>query len=276
MCCQTRPMASSPAARERPPIVLSDGVVVLRPPRVEDAADIALGCQDPDIVRWTTVPAPYARADAEEFIALRSPDGPAGAAGWWECPTWAITIGDDRWAGTIDLRLADPECAEVGYLVAPWARGRGVATRSLRLACRWGFSALGLRVIQWRAQVGNEASRAVAARLGFRISPQVHRLALASRGERHDGWFGDLLVDDLPDAGGTRRRARPLPRLTRREQDVLDLMAAGRSNRHIAERLGISENTVKNHVRRILEKLQAASRVEAVVSGVQQGLTRLP
>lgn len=269
-------MAVSPEPRERLPVVLSDGVVVLRPPRPDDAADIARGCQDPDIARWTTVPSPYALADAEEFISLRRPDGPEGPGQWWACPTWAITIGDDRWAGTIDLRLADPECAEVGYLVAPWARGRGAATRSLRLACRWGFTALGLRVIQWQAQVGNEASRAVASRLGFRISPQVHRLALASRGERQDGWFGDLLPEDLPDAGGARRRARPLPRLTGREQDVLDLMAAGRSNRHIAEQLGISENTVKNHVRRILEKLQAASRMEAVVSGVQQGLTRLP
>lgn len=275
MGCQTSPMDASPQAPERLPVVLSDGVVVLRPPRADDAADIARGCQDPDIARWTTVPSPYGLADAEEFVAQRSPDGPGGPGQWWACPTWAITTGDDRWAGTIDLRLEDPACAEVGYLVAPWARGRGAATRSLRLACRWGFTALGLRVIQWRAQVGNEASRAVASRIGFRTSDQVHRLALASRGERHDGWFGDLLPEDLPE-GSARRRVRPVPRLTRREQDVLNLMAAGRSNRHIAEQLGISENTVKNHVRRILEKLQASSRMEAVVSGVQQGLTRLP
>ncbi len=40
--------------------------------------------------------------------------------------------------------------------------------------------------------------------------------------------------------------------------------------------LGISENTVKNHVRSILEKLQAKSRAEAVVVGLAQGLTSLP
>ena len=269
-------MATDAAGAHRPagsPPVLSDGVVLLRPPRADDAPRIAKGCQDPLISRWTSVPTPYSLADAQAWIAAHSPIGPEGIEAWWASPTWAITLEDDHWLGTIDLRLDHADGATVGYLVAPWARGRGVATRSLRLACRWGFTALGLRVIQWRAHVGNEASRAVATRVGFRISTEHQRLAISAKGERHDAWFADLLPEDLSEPGNPRRRSSASPRLTAREQEVLDLMAAGRSNRRIAEELGISENTVKNHVRRILEKLQASSRMEAVVTGVQQGLT---
>jgi len=57
---------------------------------------------------------------------------------------------------------------------------------------------------------------------------------------------------------------------------VLAQLARGDSNKVIAVELGISENTVKNHVRSILEKLQAKSRAEAVVVGLAQGLTSLP
>jgi DNA-binding NarL/FixJ family response regulator len=52
--------------------------------------------------------------------------------------------------------------------------------------------------------------------------------------------------------------------LTRREQDVLRLLAQGQSNRQIAAMLMVSENTVKTHVRHILEKLELDSRNEAV------------
>ena len=253
--------------------MLSDGVVLLRPPRAGDADLVTTGCQDPDIARWTTVPSPYALADAQAWIASIDPIGPGGPNAWWACPTWAITLDDDLWCGTVDLRPDGEGAADVGYLVAAWARGHGLATRGLRLACRWGFAALGLQVIQWRAEVGNEASRSVATRVGFRVHTEPQRLAICNRGQRADAWFGDLLAADLSDTGAARRRSPAGPQLTGREQQVLDLMAAGRSNRRIAETLGISENTVKNHVRRILEKFQATSRMEAVVAGVQHGLT---
>ena len=63
-----------------------------------------------------------------------------------------------------------------------------------------------------------------------------------------------------------------LPSLTDRELDVLKLVAKGLSNREIAEELYISENTVKNHVRNILEKLQLHSRMEAVVYAMREKL----
>jgi DNA-binding NarL/FixJ family response regulator len=68
----------------------------------------------------------------------------------------------------------------------------------------------------------------------------------------------------------------PLPRLTERELEVLRLVARGLGNREIAAQLFISENTVKNHVRNILEKLQLHSRMEAVVYAVREKILDLP
>jgi DNA-binding NarL/FixJ family response regulator len=64
----------------------------------------------------------------------------------------------------------------------------------------------------------------------------------------------------------------PAPRLTEREMQVLKLVARGMNNRDIAKELFISDNTVKNHVRNILEKLQIHSRMEAVMVAVRDKL----
>ena len=63
-----------------------------------------------------------------------------------------------------------------------------------------------------------------------------------------------------------------LPRLTHRELDILKLVARGRLNREIAAELFISENTVRNHIRNILDKLQMHSRMEAAMYAVRQRL----
>jgi DNA-binding NarL/FixJ family response regulator len=60
-------------------------------------------------------------------------------------------------------------------------------------------------------------------------------------------------------------------RLTSREREVLTLVAAGISNKGIARELQVSPNTVKFHVAAILEKLDAASRAEAVVAALRSG-----
>jgi DNA-binding NarL/FixJ family response regulator len=65
------------------------------------------------------------------------------------------------------------------------------------------------------------------------------------------------------------------PRLTDRELEVLKLVARGLNNRDIAKELYISENTVKNHIRNILEKLQLHSRMEAVVYAVRANLLEI-
>ncbi len=68
-----------------------------------------------------------------------------------------------------------------------------------------------------------------------------------------------------------RRRSNE-PRLTDRELEVLRLVAQGHSNREVAEALFIAENTVKNHVRNVLEKLHLHSRMEAVVYAMREKL----
>jgi DNA-binding NarL/FixJ family response regulator len=71
------------------------------------------------------------------------------------------------------------------------------------------------------------------------------------------------------------RQQVPAPRLTDRELQVLKLVARGLNNKDIAKALFISENTVKNHVRNILEKLQLHSRMEAVVYAVREKLLEI-
>jgi DNA-binding NarL/FixJ family response regulator len=60
--------------------------------------------------------------------------------------------------------------------------------------------------------------------------------------------------------------------LTNREREVLELIAAGRSNKRIAFELGIAEKTVKTHVGHVLAKLGVADRTQAALLAVQQGL----
>jgi DNA-binding NarL/FixJ family response regulator len=72
-----------------------------------------------------------------------------------------------------------------------------------------------------------------------------------------------------------RSQQVPTPRLTERELEVLKLVARGLNNRDIAKELFISENTVKNHIRNILEKLQLHSRMEAVVYAVREKLLEI-
>lgn len=251
------------------PPVLSDGVVLLRAPVPEDRDEIIATARDPEFARWTTVPAPYEPHMADEFLAPR-----LDPATWWENPYWVITVvPQPGFCGGIDLRPDGCGGAEVGYGLAPWSRGHGHMTRALRLVSTWALTSWHLEVVTWQAFAGNVASRRTAERAGFRVHDAVLRRHAVQRGSRVDAWIGELLPEDLATA---RRDRFAGPTLTPREREVLDLIAAGHSNRTIASTLNISENTVKNHVRAILEKLNAHSRVDAVVRGVQAGLTRLP
>jgi DNA-binding NarL/FixJ family response regulator len=84
------------------------------------------------------------------------------------------------------------------------------------------------------------------------------------------------LLDEFKQMSRSDRQQVPTPRLTDRELEVLKLVAQGLNNREIAKRLFISENTVKNHVRNILEKLQLHSRMEAVMYAVREKLLDIP
>ncbi|WP_374224020.1 response regulator [Nocardiopsis sp. MG754419] len=78
------------------------------------------------------------------------------------------------------------------------------------------------------------------------------------------GEFAELAKQDASPRG-----RKTLPQLTPRETEVLKLLARSMNNREIGERLFITENTVKNHVRNILEKLQVHSRTEAAIYAVR-------
>lgn len=88
-----------------------------------------------------------------------------------------------------------------------------------------------------------------------------------------------VLIVDAQDAHGSERRADAqtdlVDPLTPREQEVLEQMAAGLSNRQIALALDISEHTVKFHVSAILGKLGVSSRAAAIRQGMRQGLVTL-
>ncbi len=84
------------------------------------------------------------------------------------------------------------------------------------------------------------------------------------------------LLDEFKQMSRNDRSSAPTPRLTERELEVLRLVAQGLNNREVARQLFISENTVKNHVRNILEKLQLHSRMEAVMYAVREKLFDIP
>jgi RimJ/RimL family protein N-acetyltransferase len=165
--------------------MLTDGPdLVLRLPLRSDLDDIVAQCRDPEFQRWTTVPVPYRDSDARDFLKR--------VAERWRANVARFAIAHhDRFAGSVDLRFDGIGGAEVGFGLAPWARGMGVMTRALRLVLAWGFELPDLEVVYWRAQVGNWASRRVAGRCGFRMEGTVRGL-LEQRGERRDAWIGSL------------------------------------------------------------------------------------
>jgi len=90
---------------------------------------------------------------------------------------------------------------------------------------------------------------------------------------------GEAMIDHAVAGRLLRTLAQPraaaaadAERLTRREREVLELIAAGRSNKRIALELGIAEKTVKTHVGHLLAKLGVTDRTQAALLAVQSGL----
>jgi DNA-binding NarL/FixJ family response regulator len=117
----------------------------------------------------------------------------------------------------------------------------------------------GWAIVSRDAPVEELRTAVMAAAQGFTVVPT----ALAARLLPARG--------AAPDAA----RADQLEPLTAREREVLELLSEGLSNRQIADRLGISEHTVKFHVASVSGKLGASSRTEAVSRGVRRGLITL-
>jgi RimJ/RimL family protein N-acetyltransferase len=182
--------AASPAAPNRWPddLVLREGDLVLRRWRTEDAAAISVACQDPEISRWIPViPQTYGLADAVEFLAEAADEWRAGSS-----RAFAIVDVRDGLLGAVTLHGPEGHLAEIGYWLAPDARGRGIATRAVRLLTRHAFRAepalvrIGLRTLR-----GNDASARVAERCGFTLEGTLRSL------EPVRGAFADVVIYSL-------------------------------------------------------------------------------
>lgn len=168
--------------------------ITLRPAEQRDVEGIYQACTDPETLQWTTLPLDYPREKAESFVNEYAP-------GWWqraEGAVWVIADPSDSYAGQIDLRIdpRDPGTADVGFITAPPARGKGYMTAALRAAVEFGFRELGLARIEWRAHVGNEGSRRVAERVGFQHEG-IQRNGCPQRGERHNAWQAAVIKEDF-------------------------------------------------------------------------------
>jgi RimJ/RimL family protein N-acetyltransferase len=152
------------------PPTLSDGEIRVRPLAPTDVPAIVAACKDPEIPRWTRVPSPYTREDAERFLAIAAAEASAGAG-----VALAVTAADGRLIGTVGLMELDREHgrAEIGYWTAAEARGRGAATRAVALLRDWAHAELGVSELEILPHRDNRPSQLVAERAGFTDTGRV-------------------------------------------------------------------------------------------------------
>ncbi|WP_329121900.1 GNAT family N-acetyltransferase [Streptomyces sp. NBC_01465] len=181
------------------PVTLTTERLLLRPLDARDIQATYEACQDPAIQRWTTVPSPYERIHAEFFIEQMAPEG------WRTDSAYNFAVvprdGGPLLASlnlhrSLNLHSVPPGAWETGFWTAKEYRGHGYITEAVGALAHWAFTALDAGRLEWRAEVGNNASRAVAERAGFRIEG-VLRAGLPHRGTLRDAWLGALLPGDL-------------------------------------------------------------------------------
>jgi len=157
------------------------GTVTLRDLGDDDVGDITSACNDPMIQRFLPVPGPYTDADARMFVLEIAPA--AWAAGGAE---FAVADPDTgRLLGVIGVKPRALSTAEIGYWVAPWGRGRGVATTAARAASAWAFEQ-GYGRLELRAEPENAPSQRVAIAAGYAREGILRGGALRRDGSRVD------------------------------------------------------------------------------------------
>ncbi len=182
---------------------LDDGVVRLRGFDDDDVAAVVLACQDPEIPRWTIVPSPYGEREARAWIETHDLLRITGTA----VPLAIVDAATGAFAGSIGVHDLDGRSrkGEIGYWVARGQRGRGVATRALRLVAAWALGELGLARLELLADVRNVASQRVAEGAGF-VREGVLRSAREIKGARCDMVMYARLPSDpaVPGRGAAR------------------------------------------------------------------------
>ena len=150
---------------------LRDDDILLRRPDAADVDAIVAACSDEEIVRYIPLmPVPYERADAEWWIDRAEQAWADGSA----CPFVIVDADAGGLLGAIEVR---PGRGDIGYWMAPAARGGGLCTRALRLILEWHTE----RPVWLTTHPDNAASQRVAEKAGFR------RVGLVS----HDPPFRD-------------------------------------------------------------------------------------
>lgn len=160
--------------------VISTGSLVLRPPAEPDAEAIVMACDDPESARWVAqLPSPYTMDDARAYLA-------SAADRWREGGAEFVVTEDGAYVGSIGATAPDQwGTVEMGYLVAPWARGRGVATTAARAVAEWLFDQ-GVHRVELQITVENVASLRVAYRTGFREEGRRREAKVLPDGRRAD------------------------------------------------------------------------------------------
>lgn len=164
--------------------VISTGDLILRAPCDDDVEAVVRTGNDPVTARFLPLlPQPYTAQDAREWIRTTTNTWEAGGA------DFVISDASGGYLGAVGLSAPDRWGGmEVGYLVAPWARGRGVAARAARAAAEWAFDN-GVHRLGLNAEVENVASVRTALAAGFTLEG-VQRDAKRLRDGRRTDWAG--------------------------------------------------------------------------------------
>lgn len=181
-------------AQNRPmePVTLTTDRLVLRTVGPEDTDAVYAAAQDPDIQRWTTIPSPYLPEHARGFTEQLVPDGWANDSMF----TFGLFLPAGDLVGMLGVTMVSPGVGEIGFWGTKEHRGRGHVTEAAVAVARWVFTERAVDRLEWRAEVGNTASRAVAGRAGFTMEGTL-RSGINNLGVRRDCWIGSLLPSDL-------------------------------------------------------------------------------
>ncbi|MEU9377694.1 GNAT family N-acetyltransferase [Streptomyces sp. NPDC048255] len=175
------------------PTTLITDRLELRPFAPADEDEVYAAAQDPDIQRWTMVPSPYEREHARAFVGETVPNG------WREdtAYSFAVRLGPGGpLVAALGVHVHGEDGYEIGYWTVKEHRGRGYMTEAVGAVARWAFTELDAVRLEWRAEVGNHGSRAVAEKAGFRLEGLL-RAAIVKNGTARDSWVGALLPSDL-------------------------------------------------------------------------------
>ena len=178
--------------------------------------------------------------------------------------TEVVAMAEDGDAAVREATLTRPDVVLMD-LALPGTSGLE-ATRRIVAACP-GSAVLVLSMLEDDASVVS-AMRAGARGYVLKGAGQEELLAAVRSVAAGGAVFGASVAARLLSGMDEPTRSPAFPGLTDRESEVLALMAEGRDNREIAGALGVSSKTVANTVSRVLVKLQARDRVEAVLRGL--------